>query len=181
MTKKEILDYVMENPGNTNVSVLGPMVDAVSGVTPTGKITITENRNGIDVAQYAKADVAVPNPNKVVTVTGTIANPWGDLDFADLRSGFLNNTLSVWLTATMGGSTMIPLAPRKDTSAGLYFSFISVLDDFSPDNGVVIHYGEDGLLFEVVSIEHGVGADYSGYANLIPTELTVIYHPLPEV
>lgn len=72
MTKKEILDYVMENPGNTNVSVLGPMVDAVAGVTPTGKITITENGNGIDVSQYAKADVNVPSSGGLETCTLTL-------------------------------------------------------------------------------------------------------------
>ena len=33
------------------------------GITPTGKITITQNGNGIDVAQYAEADVNVPNPS----------------------------------------------------------------------------------------------------------------------
>lgn len=36
-------------------------------IEPTGKITITENGNGIDVSQYAEADVNVPNPS-----TGTI-------------------------------------------------------------------------------------------------------------
>ena len=86
MTKKEILDYVMENPGNTNVSVLGPMVDAVAGVTPTGKITITENGSDIDVAQYAKADVTVPNPS-----TGTLPiTTNGTYDVANYASAEVN-------------------------------------------------------------------------------------------
>lgn len=41
----------------------------IGGVTPTGKITITENGTGIDVAQYASADVAVPEPTGTITIT----------------------------------------------------------------------------------------------------------------
>ena len=74
MTKDEIMKYVMNTPGNTNVSVLGPMVDAVSGVTPTGKITITENGSDIDVAQYAKADVNVQGEPTYNPQTVTITN-----------------------------------------------------------------------------------------------------------
>lgn len=32
-------------------------------IAPTGKKTITENATGIDVAEYATADVNVPNPS----------------------------------------------------------------------------------------------------------------------
>ena len=39
------------------------------GITPTGKITITENGTGIDIAQYAEADVAVPQG---IIPTGTV-------------------------------------------------------------------------------------------------------------
>lgn len=41
-------------------------------ITPTGTKTITENGENIDVAQYSKATVAVPNPSTgKVTITGT--------------------------------------------------------------------------------------------------------------
>lgn len=39
------------------------------GITPTGKISITQNGTNIDVAQYAKADVAVPQPTGKITIT----------------------------------------------------------------------------------------------------------------
>lgn len=47
-------------------------------ITPTGTINITENGTNVDVAQYAKADVAVPQPtgNVELTVNGT------DIDIA---------------------------------------------------------------------------------------------------
>lgn len=40
---------------------LPDLIDGISqGITPTGKITITQNGNNIDVSQYEKADVNVP-------------------------------------------------------------------------------------------------------------------------
>lgn len=47
-------------------------------ITPTGTINITENGTNVDVAQYAKADVAVPQPtgNVELTENGT------DIDIA---------------------------------------------------------------------------------------------------
>ena len=44
-----------------------------AGITPTGKINITQNGTNIDVAQYALADVAVPAPaSDYTTATVTV-------------------------------------------------------------------------------------------------------------
>lgn len=48
------------------------LAEAYTLVEPTGKKTITANANNIDVAQYAKADVNVPNPSTgKVNITST--------------------------------------------------------------------------------------------------------------
>ena len=48
------------------------LAEAYTLITPTGKKTITENGTNIDVAQYEKADVNVPNPSTgKVNITGT--------------------------------------------------------------------------------------------------------------
>ena len=48
------------------------LAEAYTLLTPTGKKTITANANNIDVAQYEKADVNVPNPSTgKVNITGT--------------------------------------------------------------------------------------------------------------
>ena len=39
------------------------LAEAYTLISPTGTKTITSNANNIDVAQYAKADVNVPNPS----------------------------------------------------------------------------------------------------------------------
>ena len=48
------------------------LATAYTLITPTGKKSITENGTGIDVASYATADVAVPNPSTgKVNITST--------------------------------------------------------------------------------------------------------------
>ena len=53
------------------------------GIEPSGTITITENGTGIDVAEYAFADVEVPTPQPVISayqwmVYGTVIEPVED-------------------------------------------------------------------------------------------------------
>ena len=43
-------------------------------ITPTGTKTITENGTNIDVASYAKADVAVPGPTGNIVLSENAAN-----------------------------------------------------------------------------------------------------------
>lgn len=45
------------------------LADEYTLITPTGTKSITENGEGIDVAQYASANVAVPGPSGSTTIT----------------------------------------------------------------------------------------------------------------
>lgn len=45
------------------------LVEEYTLITPTGTKTITANGTDIDVAQYAKADVAVPEPTGNIEIT----------------------------------------------------------------------------------------------------------------
>ena len=48
------------------------MAEAYTLISPTGTKSITENGTDIDVAEYAKANVSVPNPSTgKVEITGT--------------------------------------------------------------------------------------------------------------
>lgn len=42
MSKKDIIDYVMETPGNTNKKVLGRLIDEVEGGGGTGLFVVEE-------------------------------------------------------------------------------------------------------------------------------------------
>lgn len=175
MTKKEILDYVMENPGNTNVSVLGPMVDAVAGVAPTGKITITENGSDIDVAQYAKADVAV-NPNYTQTITGTAAAPFGDVDFDTLRTAIYGRNATAFIVAdgsAIGATTIRQYLTASDTLVGANGAGLSESTSVAYEIG----WSSSGLSAFLME-NNGTVTDVSSYASAIPTTLTIYWHPL---
>lgn len=45
------------------------LAEAYTLITPTGTKSITENGEGIDVAQYANANVAVPEPTGSISIT----------------------------------------------------------------------------------------------------------------
>ena len=68
----EVINYVMETPGNTNPNVLKGMLE--NYVEPSGTIEITENGT-VDVAEYASAEVnissTVQNYGEITIVNNT--------------------------------------------------------------------------------------------------------------
>lgn len=131
---------------------------------------ITGDQNQIEV-----------NSNKVVTVTGTMADPWGDLDVAELQAGINDNSLTIWMTASLGGQTTVPICPRKANDGAMIFSSV-IIRNGSIFDGLSAEYAtQDGHAIKIYGIgEGGELTDYMAFANQITTELTVIYHPLPE-
>ena len=59
MSKKDIIDYVMETPGNTNKKVLGRLIDEVEGVK-LPEVTEDDNGNVLTVVEGAQ-DKAEPS------------------------------------------------------------------------------------------------------------------------
>ena len=73
-------EYTLITPtGTKSITANGSDIDVatyakanVAVPQPTGNISLTENGEGIDIAQYATATVAVPNPSTgKVEITGT--------------------------------------------------------------------------------------------------------------
>lgn len=64
----DIADAIRAKTGNSGDIVADEFPDAIAdietGITPSGKITITANADNIDVTQYALADVQVPTTVK---------------------------------------------------------------------------------------------------------------------
>ena len=109
--------------GEYSVSPLTPaeiVMDNVAkngGITPTGTIAITQNGEGIDVAQYANADVNVPNPS-----TGSLnITENGTYDVTDKASAVVNvsggavtlGSATVENTATVTGNAKYQLTVRQ--------------------------------------------------------------------
>ena len=77
-------------------------------------LSVTENgRYAEEGKAYNPVVVEVPqvsgNPNYVETITGTVANPWGEYAFADLLTAHRNHDLSMYLTSDDLPYTITPV------------------------------------------------------------------------
>lgn len=137
------------------------------------------------------------NPNRVQTITGTLAEPWGDVGFDalfealplyhdDTTTTARNATAIIRIDGTsLGmGSAKLPL-----------HSYESGLSDFIYGDGIAIlakgflaaegGWKKDGIC--EANIYTGSSQDWTytetdieAYASAIPTTLTIIWHPLPD-
>ena len=89
------------------------------GPKPSGKITITENGTGIDVAQYAEADVAVPSSDPIlgeITVktytSGYYVDIYGIINIIDgkVKSAGRASVGSIGSVLNIGDTDMAPAA-----------------------------------------------------------------------
>lgn len=116
------------------------------------------------------------NANRVETVTGTVADMFGDVDVATLKSALESKGASVYLTAdasALGMSTII-----GDLRYGLVAEGATVTS-----NSVLAYsaiWNDDGTLSSFYMTTDGTTfTDVSPYASLITTTLTIVWHPLP--
>ncbi len=189
--KGEILD-VSDEAGASLIA--DGYAEAYTLITPEGKISITENGTGVDVAQYAEADVAVPNPNTVVTVTGTAANPWGDMTTAEIKDLFdaieagnataIIETEAATIHVSASSTTDIP-----STKSVFLVNLAAYVSGASTSPSIAQCYlfaynRQTGAIVEarMASAQNGgagIIVDLSYGTSEIPSTLTVIYHPLP--
>lgn len=98
LNDKRVVKMVLSSDDeSSNVDVTGTVYDYLNGETyplggstPTGTITITENGTGIDVAQYALADVNVSGGSGIPTCEITVVLSGG----ADPQISLFTDTLS---------------------------------------------------------------------------------------
>lgn len=127
------------------------------------------------------------NPNYVETIEGTAANPWGDVNPAELRIALENNSATARITVDLSYlSPDLPLTTFEySTMSGgsqLYFSVMNFIEDpLGPSEGGGIAYSANGPLSGAVAYIASIGSlDLSQEAEHFPTTLTIIHHPLPE-
>lgn len=117
-------------------------------VTPSGKITITENGTDIDIAQYATADVAVEGgggSSDFSTVEVTIYNNSGD-DNVTVSAVCINNDKleNIFLGITGYSNNKIYAVLYKGESAGIDISHgtsvISISGDITYDEETFMYY-----------------------------------------
>ena len=123
----DIADAIREKTGKSAgmefpdefVSEIGS-ISSGGGITPTGTKQITANGIGIDVAQYASADVAVPNTyvaadeGKVVSNGALVAQGSDTVTANDTYDTTLINSLTVNVSGG-GGGALYPLVNGTKT------------------------------------------------------------------
>lgn len=160
-----ILDKIQGGGSSVTVEALN-VTENDTYTAPTGKA-------------YSPVMVAVPNPNNVVTVTGTLDAPFGDLDWATLKAGLLSLSLSLYMTidaSVLGVTDPVPLTCETPTCS---FCIIDATGSDGAVTCVKVVYDETGELAVADYIDLGSYTNLTPYASSLPTTLTVIYHPLP--
>lgn len=125
------------------------------------------------------------NPNYVETITGTLANPFGDYNIANLAVwANVDNTVNMYMVADAGaiGLLAYPLSwlkPLNDTDLGKLFFGASYLPQSGNNLVAEVQYTSDGLSRARIMMASTI-TDMEPYAESITTTLTIIHHPLPE-
>lgn len=129
---------------------------------------------------FVPGDEGGGNPNRVETITGTAADPWGDVDPSTLHEKMRNGDASVSVSfdsTAIGGSTYYQnlfAAPDYFTIEG------AVPGDGSSTECYAVDWNTDGTVLSAAQYTTGTYVDISAYLALITTVFTIIWHPLPD-
>lgn len=117
------------------------------------------------------------NPNYVETITGTLANPWGKVDYGllliDIAS---NNATAIIAVQAMNFSSYLNISSNSLIANGTRFNIIEP----SLLTAAFASYGPDGTLGSLLMWQNGTTVDVSSTMSGYETTLTIIHHPLPE-
>lgn len=120
------------------------------------------------------------NPNYVETITGTLDNPFGEHSIAELMQKVEKGDASIKLELSFGGMTGSVLLDSDGYLYGGYAAFSVSGDQGTVSSAFRLDYSERGI--EVAdALMSGTYMNLLSMASQIPTETTIIWHPLPEV
>lgn len=121
------------------------------------------------------------NPNSVQTVVGTAADPWGDIDFETLCEALYTNNASAKLVVEQNQIT--GSAKTLHLTGNENHNLISGEKGSTTPSAYFVLYGE----WVSIGVSHlytnstSTGfVDGTAHASMLPTTLTVVWHPLPE-
>lgn len=123
------------------------------------------------------------NPNSVQVITGTLANPFGDVNLAELITAFNTGGASIFIAidATVIGQGVFPDAPMNWTSDyGLSITGVTGNTSELLRAALINWSSIDGTLTYAVMYTGASGTDIESYASQMPTTLTIYWHPMPE-
>ena len=133
------------------------------------------------------------NPNSVQVIAGTLDNPFGDVDISELILALENNganaVLNADITAIGYTGIVLPLAVAVYGDAGILATYSSdiVFEKLTIAQAYYNYDFEDNFILNKADQVVGdydnhefTATDIKSYASLIPTTLTIYWHPMPE-
>ena len=123
------------------------------------------------------------NPNHVQTITGTATNPFGDVNVSELKTAIMNSDANAEIFMDMtqlNGSTYnMPFDIPASESNFLETTAASVDIVGNNTKAIEVAWNDNGDIYVLKSFLNGQATDAKQYAGMIPTTLTIIWHPLP--
>lgn len=212
---EQYLAHIAENGGGSSITIepltltqngtqIAPSGKAYSPVTvnvpqPSGTKNITISQNGTtteNVKNYASASITVDvpnvNPNSYEEISGTLSNPWGDINPSELMAemkadfGYYSNSIvNVIFAVTIPnmGSFRLPVVldnwknPTAFVASAL--NYAPALGASTPQGGCLI-YGANGALLSAYMYVNGTLTDVASQMAQLPTTLFVYRHPLDD-
>jgi hypothetical protein len=160
----------------------------------TGNVFFFNESAGEWVEQFSLMDGGGGggNPNTVQTITGTLAEPFGDFDKGEelhtaIGNGNASAKIVLDISALQMGLNTLWGWLYQGADNEHYYSFYTSEASFGTE-GLTFGFFAS-IFFPLDSGEYTpqllgqVGADYldlTEYASIIPTTLTIIWHPLPD-
>ena len=116
------------------------------------------------------------NPNYVATVTGTLANPFGELDVEELFSGLVNNDSTLMLSS-LGSLLMGQIGNNNSILFGTVIFSDSTESTPWLGGSVSYYLSDDTVQLGYAKLcQNNVWIDIPATTE---TGLTVVHHPLP--
>lgn len=163
---------VLEPPQSREEAILQNMLGANNALEPP-------QSRVEDLLQQLLESGGGGNPNRVETITGTLAEPFGEHSVAELLSK-VGSDVSVKLELSFGGMTGSVLLDSNGTYLyGGYAAFSVSGGQGTITTAFRLDYAENGLHVADAYMS-GTYMDLVPMASQIPTETTIIWHPLKE-
>lgn len=180
-------EIVTINPRNRMQYWLSQLESGGSPVT-VESITITENgtKTAPEGKAYSPVNVNVPSPNTVETITGTVANPWGDTDTEVLQAAVENGNATAIISCdatAIGYGTFSAILSPFNTN---YLEFIAIYGANHSVSGwisISLTYSITNGALNRAYVLAGGASEVTGltdYAAYVTTVLTIYHHPMPE-
>lgn len=119
------------------------------------------------------------NPNYVQTITGTLDNPFGDVNYSVLASNLYSKSASAYLDIDASALGFGVISSRPSASEQqIYTNGASLRTAVQDSTAFEVAWNSEGFI-DGRMLAGGNVVDLSSYKNALTTTLTIIWHPLP--